>query len=177
MEFSDMLSFGFPMAMSVLSLLFFYLIGSYIEQDHLEKLEAREKELGLMLVTDLKSYAPGTDAQMLTGEVVLAADAFKRWLLSYRALFGGEAKSYRLLLERARREALLRLLEQAKARGHNAVCNVRFDSSDISGGQASGNQGGGMVIIMISGTSYRVDRVPQVHMPLADFAMGLPTHA
>ncbi len=55
MEFSDMLSFGFPMAMSVLSLLFFYLIGSYIEQDHLEKLEAREKELGLMLVTDLKS--------------------------------------------------------------------------------------------------------------------------
>lgn len=166
-----------PFALSVLSLVFFYLIGSYVEADHLEKLEEREKALGRMLVTDLKTYAPGQDAQLLTGEVVLAADAFKRWLLSYRAFFGGEAVSYRKLLERARREALLRLLEEAKQRGHNAVCNVRFDTSDIGGGQAQGQGMGRMVVVMVSGTSYRVGQVPDIHMPLADFAMSLPTHS
>ena len=71
----------------------------------------------------------------------------------------------------------LELLEEAKQRGHNAVCNVRFDTSDIGGGQAQGQGMGRMVVVMVSGTSYRVGQVPDIHMPLADFAMSLPTHS
>ena len=50
-------------------------------------------------------------------EVVVASDYLKSWLASWRKMFGGEMKSFRTLQERAKREAVLRLTEQAVAQG------------------------------------------------------------
>ena len=67
--------------------------------------------------------------------VVVAVDYFKIFLSGFRLFFGGELKSYATLLERARREAVLRLRESVP----DADCfiNLRFESTDI-GGKARG---------------------------------------
>ncbi len=48
-----------------------------------------------------------------------------------RGLVGGEVKSYTKLLEDARRQAIDRLVETARAAGANAVVMMRFDSAEI----------------------------------------------
>ncbi len=48
-----------------------------------------------------------------------------------RSLGGGEIKEYTELLEQARRHAVDRLVENARAMGANAITMMRFDSSEI----------------------------------------------
>ena len=157
------------------SLPVFYLVGKHLEDTHLSDLEARERALAHMLVTDLRAF-PMMDAQpkppvMVTGEAVLAADAFKSWLLSWRSLFGGEAKSFRKLMDRSRREALMRLLEEAHRQGYNAVCNVRYDSADLTGVvSAQSKNAGKKVAILASATAYQAQ-------PQGASRVGLPTTA
>ena len=50
---------------------------------------------------------------------------------SLRALKAGEVDEYTAVLDQARRHALDRLIEHARAMGANAVAGVRFDSSEI----------------------------------------------
>ena len=112
-------------------------VGSWIERRHLYALDQREALLGSMLVTDLRTYpqhAPGTPPpQIVVGEVVIACDYFKAFLASWKLLFGGRVGSYQRVVDRARREAALRVLEQARALGYNAVCNLRIESADVGG--------------------------------------------
>jgi uncharacterized protein YbjQ (UPF0145 family) len=65
-------------------------------------------------------------------------------------------KSYQSLATRARREALLRIIEKAKSQGYNAICNLRMDSADI-GGSATSKKGSVMVSIIASATAYHID--------------------
>ncbi len=51
-------------------------------------------------------------------------------------IVGGEIKAYTELLNEARNEALQRMLTAANAMGANAVVNVRFATSSVSGGAA-----------------------------------------
>ena len=57
-------------------------------------------------------------ARLVSGSAVISVDYFKRILFSLRNIFGGNVKSYESLLERARREALLRMKELARERGY-----------------------------------------------------------
>ena len=50
---------------------------------------------------------------------------------SIRSLRAGEVDEYTAVLDEARRHALDRLVEHAKAMGANAIAGVRFDSSEI----------------------------------------------
>ena len=51
-------------------------------------------------------------------------------------MVGGELKAYTQLLQESRNEALYRMLVDAQSRGANAVVNVRFATSSVSGGAA-----------------------------------------
>ncbi len=51
-------------------------------------------------------------------------------------MVGGELKAYTELLQEARNEALQRMMMDAQARGANAIVNVRFATSAVSGGAA-----------------------------------------
>ncbi len=51
-------------------------------------------------------------------------------------MVGGELKAYTELLQEARNEALQRMMLDAQARGANAIVNVRFATSAVSGGAA-----------------------------------------
>ena len=49
------------------------------------------------------------------------------------SLVGGRMRSYESLLDRARREAVLRMKAEAKARGAELVINVKFQTFAIGG--------------------------------------------
>ena len=51
-------------------------------------------------------------------------------------MLGGALKAYTELLQEARNEALQRMMMDAQARGANAIVNVRFATSAVSGGAA-----------------------------------------
>ena len=62
-----------------------------------------------------------------------ASRARKTFVAGFRSFFGGRFRGYETLLERARREALLRLKEQADAAGSSLVIGVRFENTSIAG--------------------------------------------
>jgi len=57
-------------------------------------------------------------------------------MASFKNIVGGELKGYTELLVESRREALARMIAQAKEIGANAVINVRFATSSITAGAA-----------------------------------------
>ena len=115
-----------------------FLIGKGIELHHFKKLAEREQQLSGIIVTNLKTIPPQYEnAQpiLVMGSAVIATDYFKVFAAELRKLFGGEMKSYVTLMERARREAMLRMLEQAAGQGASAVWNIRYETSTTHGQQ------------------------------------------
>ena len=137
-----------------------WLIGGAIERRHLKLLATRERMLDGFLVTSLKkppSAATSRPPMLVTGEAVISSDYFKNWLFGFVAFFGGESKTFTRLFDRARREATLRMIDQARHAGYNAICNVRYESADIAGNAAT--SGGSkntlkMASCTVSGTAY-----------------------
>jgi uncharacterized protein YbjQ (UPF0145 family) len=139
-------------------------VGGHIERRHFRLLDEREAANGSFLITQLKSYpfavAGPSAPSIFFGEAVISSDYLKTFLGGIRKIFGGEMRSYQSLLVRARREALQRLVEDARSKGYNAVCNVRYTSTDISGASKSRKKAV-MVTLLASATAYHA-RVPQV---------------
>ena len=76
---------------------------------------------------------PIESAELVTGSVVISVDHFKRWLSKFRKIFGGEMKSYVSVIDRGRREAVLRMKEaQPDA---DIFLNCRLETSTISNGR------------------------------------------
>ena len=68
--------------------------------------------------------------ELVMGGVVLGSDRGKQVVAQLRSLLGGEVRSFQKILVRARREARLRMLEEARRIGADCVVNVRFETSD-----------------------------------------------
>jgi uncharacterized protein YbjQ (UPF0145 family) len=79
----------------------------------------------------VQSPATVAGATLVTGDAVISTDYFKSFAARLRGIIGGEVRSYDSLMLRARREALLRMLEQARGIGASEVWNVRFETSNI----------------------------------------------
>ena len=118
--------------------LVFMLIGKGVEMHHFKQLERREQQLRGIIVTNLKAVPPhyaNAEPILVMGSAVIATDYFKVFAAGLRTLFGGEMKSYITLMERARREAVVRMLEQAAQQGASAVWNIRYETSTTHGQQ------------------------------------------
>ncbi len=140
--------------------LFFLLLGFFCgrmaEWAHYKNLDQRENELAHFLLSDLKTFPGGSDptqgAAHVMGQVVIATDYMKTFLANFRKIVGGEMKSYHSLMIRGRREAVLRMQEEAHRLGYNAICNVRVGFSAIGG---IAKKGPPMIEVFASGTAYR----------------------
>lgn len=138
-------------------LLVTFITGKTLEVRHFRSIKRREAELDDMMVTNLKTppgtIVPSKNTGLVLGQAVITADYFKTYLSGFRKIFGGEMKGYKTLMERAEREAMLRMLEQADSKKCNAVCNVRLEFSNI-GGMTKKNMVA--VEVLASGTAYCV---------------------
>lgn len=132
-----------------------YFAGKSAETRHLRELDGKEKELGDIEMSAVKTIPADwrvADAQLVTGCAVIALDYFKVFSGNLRNMFGGRMKGYETLVERGRREAIVRMLAEARSMGAHAVWNVRIESSTISGGNQQ--QPGGLEVIAY-GTALR----------------------
>lgn len=118
-----------------------YGFGTWIEQRHYANLKARERQTRHLSVVNFGAKSErvaAQDAALFVGSVVISADYFKMVAASLISLVGGRISVYESLLERARREALLRLKEQALTWGATQILNVRFETANINGEFAKG---------------------------------------
>ena len=130
--------FVFQIGMPALLIALGFAAGRWQERRHFSLLAARESQLADIKVTNLKQEPdPDTvrQAAFVSGDAVIATDYFKSFAAKLRNLIGGEVKAFETLMERARREACVRMLEQARALGASEVWNVRLETSNIRSGQ------------------------------------------
>lgn len=134
-----------------------YAIGSHIEAEHFEVLQKREKELVSLPSVTAKGLYPVdqiTDCLLVTGSVVISGDYFKAVLAGLLKFFGGRIVGYEALIDRARRETLLRMKDKAKAWGADAVINTRFEMSKLDSMTRRG--GTGMFELLAFGTAIKL---------------------
>ena len=134
-----------------------YYFGQRAEKKHYKSIIARENQLINLPLVTLKTPPPinyfEVNSALVTGSVVISIDFFKQFIASLKMLFGGRLTTYESLLDRARREALLRLREQAKIRKAFIVLNTRIETASIS--KSSGRSEGsiGSVEVVACGTA------------------------
>ena len=113
-----------------------YIFGRMAEAKHYRSIIAREKELLGLPATSLKTVlgtGPVARSELVTGSVVVAVDHFKKAAAALRSLVGGPVQSYESLLDRAKREAVLRLKESCP--GAHEIVNVRLETMPLAGNQ------------------------------------------
>lgn len=137
---------GLPLAF----LLLIYFVGGAIERRHFAHIERREKALASFPVTTFETLPEQWQADrvaLVGGSVVVSLDYFKRFVAGLRALFGGRIRTYEPLLDRGRREAVLRMIEDARGRGFDAVINVRLETSRLANSRRDGDGTAGIEIL------------------------------
>jgi uncharacterized protein YbjQ (UPF0145 family) len=87
-----------------------------------------------MIVTTTENI-PGTAVDRTIGQVfgltVRSRSLGGNIAAAFKSLVGGEIRSYVKLNEDARRQAIDRMVENAVAMGANAICMMRFDSTEM----------------------------------------------
>ncbi len=110
-----------------------FIAGTITEKRHYRSIEAREHQfLSLPAVTIKHFDHPEKKVEqvaLVSGSAVISVDYFKRMLAGLRNLFGGRVKSYETLLDRARREAVLRMKREALF--SDMILNIRIETSAI----------------------------------------------
>jgi uncharacterized protein YbjQ (UPF0145 family) len=139
-------NFGLPL----LLLMGAYFIGSVIEKNHFRSIRRREDEQRGFPVVSFDTMPEDwkvSSSDMVTGSIVISLDYFKRVIAGLRGLIGGRIKTYEPLLERARREALLRMTESAREQGYDAVFNVRLETSRLANATRDGKGTAGVEML------------------------------
>ncbi|MEM1059596.1 MAG: heavy metal-binding domain-containing protein [Verrucomicrobiota bacterium] len=133
-----------------------FFIGGWNERNHFQQLAAAEEQYKHILVSDQKRLPEAWNAShpvMVVGSVVVATDYFKTFAASLRTLFGGRIVSLERLVERGRREAVVRMLEQAHHASANVIWNVRVETSCIGMNEKKSASG---IEVVAYGTAMRV---------------------
>jgi uncharacterized protein YbjQ (UPF0145 family) len=131
------LNIGLPFLLMFIA----YFVGSAIERAHFRRILAREQQLAAFPVVTFETLPDDWQvgsSDLVSGAVIISLDYFKRIIASLRSLIGGRVKTYESLLDRGRREAVLRMTEEARRRGFDAVINVRLETSRLANSRRGG---------------------------------------
>ncbi len=143
----------FELILTLVLLVIGFVFGQIAEKRHFRSIIQREAETRDLLCFNERRIPQDMFSPHVTlvcGSVVVSVDFFKHFVATLRNLVGGRVSAYESLLERARREAVLRMKAQALAQGATSVWNVRVETSSIHQGQ---RQGIGAVEVMAYGTA------------------------
>ncbi len=131
-----------------------YGFGQFFERRHYKSIIQRELDTQHVPMLTLKNVPPSIKschAELVSGNTVISVDYFKRFISGLRALVGGRMKSYESLIDRARRESILRMKEQAIKNGAIVITNIRIETSSISKGGR--RQSVGSIEVLAYGTA------------------------
>ena len=134
-----------------------FLFGKLAEKRHYESIHEREARLlnkPVLAGKILEESLPVMSSRLTVGSVVISVDYYKQFLMSFRQIFGGRINSYASLLDRGRREAILRMKENSP--GADLFLNCRLQTSSIFSGRR--NRQGGSVEVIAYSTAIRFAR-------------------
>lgn len=120
--------------------------GRYIERKHLTELEQKERRLAHIHIDTHKFQSSEKEGQLISSNVVISHDYFKYIIAQIQNFFGGRLTTYESVVERARREAIVRLKQQAENVGAKQIMGLRLSTTEL------GMQGG-MVEVFAYGTA------------------------
>ncbi len=92
-----------------------------------------------MLLTNIETVPGRTIIEhfgLVSGSTIRAKHVGRDIMAGLKNIIGGELKGYTELLQESRRQAMDRMIEQAKQLGANAIVNVRFSTSSVAQGAA-----------------------------------------
>ncbi len=127
-----------------------WISGGIIERRHLKNLlllESGSRDLLAVTIEDLPPHWHVESCELVMGNVVISLDYFKRFAAGIKAIFGGNIRAYEPLLERARREALIRMKGVAQARGYDTIINVRIETATMASSRGDGKGTAGVEIL------------------------------
>lgn len=84
---------------------------------------------------------------IVQGSTVRAKHIGRDLMAGLKNIVGGELKGYTELLSEARDEAFARMIEQAEAKGANAIINIRYSTSSVTQGASEILAYGSAVIV------------------------------
>ena len=120
-----------------------FIFGSIGENNHYRSIVEREANYRRILMFNEKhppATIAGHDFFLVTGSVVMSGDYFKQMVAALKQLFGGRLTSFESMLDRGRREALLRMKEEAASKGATMIFNVSFQTTMLNNsGQRKGS--------------------------------------
>lgn len=112
-----------------------YVTGTIIEKRHYKDIIKRE--IALIKKPIINAGAKTWNSkkkikkiELVTGEVVISGDYFKNFAATLKSFFGGRLTSFESVLDRGRREAILRMREKAK--DANFIINAKIESVMIN---------------------------------------------
>lgn len=110
--------------------------GTRAERGHLKSLMTDEQKYQHIQVSSERFYEPKgvNESILVVGSVVIAQDKFKQVVAAMLSLFGKNLTVYEMLLDRARREAVVRAKRQANDAGCHALYGLRFEMTEVQGG-------------------------------------------
>ena len=134
-----------------------YFFGRMAEKKHYRSIGEREEKLRKLPSCNWKTPLPMQgevqNVELVSGSIVVSIDYFKRFLAGLRKLFGGRITSYETLLDRARREAILRMKERCP--NASQIINVRIETASISQNAKKGSIGSVEVVAYGTALTYR----------------------
>ncbi len=128
-----------------------YITGTFVEKRHYKNIREREEMFKSLPTIALKKPLKAENiksCRLVSGNVVISIDFFKKFLAMLINFFGGNISSYETLLDRARREAILRLKEDAK--DADEIINLRIETSSIT---KNTNNSVGAIEVLAYGTA------------------------
>jgi len=140
------MNFGMPL----LILMTAYFIGTHLEKKHFQSIRKREDDVRGFPVVSFDTMPDDWTASrsdIVSGSVVVSLDYFKRVIAGLRGLIGGRIKTYEPLLDRARREAVLRMIDDARSQGYDAIFNVRLETSRLANAGRDGKGTAGVEML------------------------------
>ncbi len=141
------------LAIPFLFLVLGFVAGKILEAKHYKSIHLRERQTAGLPVVSWRTITDGRavqSSQLALGAVVISVDHYKRFLMGIRKIFGGEIRAYSSLLDRARREAILRMKENCPRA--DLILNCRIETSTISSGRQNST---GTVEVIAYGTAVR----------------------
>jgi uncharacterized protein YbjQ (UPF0145 family) len=141
-----------------------YIFGRSIEQAHYRSIRKRESclnKLPAIATRKIPAGFPRCKTTLVAGSVVISVDYFKKFVAGLRYLVGGRVSSYESLIDRARREAVLRMKASAENIHASHIFNVKMETASISKGHRNSI---GSVEVLAYGTA--VITAPE-YMPAA----------
>ena len=109
-----------------------YFTGSQIEKTHYKNIQERElKYIHKPILNFSKKVIDKKrviKTELVSASVVIGCDHFKAFLASLMNIFGGNISCYESVLDRGRREALLRMREIAHRQGATYITNVKLET-------------------------------------------------